>query len=206
MFHQGEEQGFSASLKPGVTPFADAAGVGGAPFAPRASGLHTPPHSQSIVNFLAQPFRLLRLTRRNSFLAPMSARLPHPHVPESWRMPRLNPAWSRPLSSAQTPPSRCLCCHHVAREGPDVTLGGTAQAQKRGRGDSTCCVAAREPDTVVLRPCGFQPPDHVSLSRAAAAPAQQQQQLRGRGAVPAAARWPQQFLGGATHEQQQWQR
>lgn len=112
-------------------------------------------------------------------------------------------AWSRPLSRAQTPPSSCLCCHHVAGEGPDVTMGGTAQTQKRGRGDSTCCVAAREPDTVVLRPCRFQSPDHVSLSRAAAALAQQQQQLRGRGAAPAAARWPQQFLGGATHEQQQ---
>lgn len=98
----GEELGFSASLKPGVSPYVDVAGVGGVPFTPGASGLHTPSHSQSSVNFLAQPFRLLRLTRRNSFLAPESARLPHPQVRRSWRMPRLNSAWSRPLTPAQT--------------------------------------------------------------------------------------------------------
>lgn len=183
----------------------DAAGVGGAPFRPCASGLHTPPHSQSNANFLAQPFRLLRLTRRNSSLAPRVSATSAPSSPELLANAPPSSAWSRPLSPAQTPPSRGLCCHHVAWEVPDVTMGGTAQTQKRGRGDSTCCVAAGEPDTVVLRPCRFQSPDHVSLSRAAASPAQQQQQLRGRRAAPAAARWPQQFLGGAPHEQQQWQ-
>lgn len=164
--------------------------MGGAPFRPHASGLYTPPHFQFNTNFLAQPFRLLRLTRRNSFLAPRVSATSAPSSPEQLANAPPSSAWSRLLSWAQTPRSSCLCCHHVAREGPDVTVGGTAQTQKRGRGDSTCCVGAREPDTVVLRPCRFQSPDHVSLSGAAASPAQQQQQLRGRRAAPAAASWP----------------
>ncbi|KAK2093863.1 hypothetical protein P7K49_027601 [Saguinus oedipus] len=41
----------------------------------------------------------------------------------------------RRAGNALAPPGRLLCCHHVAWAGPDVKgRGGTAQAQKRGRG------------------------------------------------------------------------
>lgn len=168
MFHQGKELGFSASLKPRLSSYVSAAGVGGTPFTPGASGLHSPPWTRHKANCLAQPLWLVRLTLRNSFPAPARppARVSTTQAPARPEQPSNAP----PQAVPDTPPPRSdpapchQCCHHVVWEGPDVTRGGTAQTQKRGRGDSTCCVAAREPDTVVLRPRRSQSPDHVSLS------------------------------------------
>lgn len=60
----------------------------------------------------------VQVTRKNSFHARASACLSRLHV------------WNRPA-----PSRRLLCCRHVVEAGPDVTgRGGTARAQKRGRG------------------------------------------------------------------------
>lgn len=62
------------------------------------------------------------MTRKNSFRARASTGLQRLHV-------------SSPSGNDPAPPRRLLCCRHVVEAGPDVTgRGGTAQAQKRGRG------------------------------------------------------------------------
>lgn len=91
--------------------------------------------------------------------------------------------WGRPR-----PPCRLVCCHHVVWAGPDVRAGRGCAGAEKGAGDSACCVAARGPEAILLRPL---PDDVVSFSRAAAAAAQQQQR-RGRRPACAPASRPQQ--------------
>lgn len=147
----GEELGFSASLKPGVSPYVDVAGVGGAPFTPGASGLHTPSHSQSSVNFLAQPFRLLRLTRRNSFLAPESARLPH----RKSRGVGECPASTRP-GHAPSPPLRPYspaACVVITWPGKVLTSRWEGVRRRRKGGGGTRLVVLL-PESRILSSCG----------------------------------------------------
>ena len=98
----------------------------------------------------------------------------------SWRARQRDSRVSTYLARLGTPPPRPVaCCVVLTWSGRVLTSGrgrGCAGAVK-GAGDSACCVAAGEPETVLGEgPQVFQPPDNVvSLSRTAAALAQQQQ-------------------------------
>lgn len=108
-------------------------------------------HSQSSVNFLAQPFRLLRLTRRNSFLAPESARLPH----RKSRGVGECPASTRP-GHAPSPPLRPYspaACVVITWPGKVLTSRWEGVRRRRKGGGGTRLVVLL-PESRILSSCG----------------------------------------------------
>lgn len=160
MFHQGEELGFSASLKPGLSSYVYAAGVGGAPFTPRASGQHCPPYSRHDANCLAHPSWLVRLTVRNSFLAQVSALLWHPHVRTSLRMLRPISTRARPLPAQTPPPAACVV---ITWSGRVLMSRGEGLRRRRKGGGGTRLVVLL-PESRILSCCCRGAPSLPTMS------------------------------------------
>lgn len=160
MFHQGEELGFSASLKPGLSSYVYAAGVGGAPFTPRASGVHCPPSARHDASYLAQSSCLVRLTVRNSFPAQVSALLRHPQVRTSPRMPRPSSTQARPLPAQTPPPAACVV---ITWSGRVLMSRGEGLRRRRKGGGGTRLVVLL-PESRILSCCGRGAPSHPTMS------------------------------------------